>query len=278
MRVVAAVLFLAACAYLGAWLFGSYPRERTVTACSGNIRESAALEGIAVRSEALFPATGSVSAEDGARIPAGTQLSQEGAQAVFAPSSALCFTGGDGYETLSPEALQPFSLERLQELMDYTPEKADSAALRLVYDFCWYYAAATEQPCPIEAGAWAQVLFSGMESPVSAQVCAVDKGSGSTGLLLRIGAMSPENLLLRKCSAELIIAEHSGLAIPASAVHSDSGGAEFVYILTAGKRERREVEIIYTQGETSIVSLDLRADALREGDAVLMGEREYEHC
>ena len=267
MRVVAAVLFLAACAYLGAWLFGSYPPERTVTAYPGSIRESAALEGIAIRSEALFPAAG-LSVEDGARIPAGTPLSQEGAQAVFAPSSALCFAGSDGYETLSPEALHPFSLERVGELMDYTPERADSAPLRLVYDFSWYYAAVTPEPCPLEEGAWAQVLFSGMESPVSARVCAVDKEADSTALLLRIGAMSPEYLRLRKCSAELIIAEHSGLAIPAAAVLSDSGGAEFVYILTAGKRERREVEIIYTQGEMCIAALDPGANALREGDAV----------
>ena len=259
---------MAACAYLGAWLFGSYPPERTVTAYPGSLRETAALEGIAIRSEALFPANHSISVADGARIPAGTRLSQEGAQAVFAPGSALCFAGGDGYESLSPAALRPFSLERLQELMDCTPEKADRNALRLVYDFCWYYAATTPEPCPIEEGTWTQVLFSGMEGPVSARVCAVDKSGGSTALLLRIGAMSPEYLCIRKCSAELIIAEHSGLAIPASAVRSDSGGAEFVYILSAGKRERREVEIIYTQGETSIVSLGSGADALREGDAV----------
>ena len=277
MRVVAAVLFLAACAYLGAWLFDPYPRQRTVTACPGSLRESAALEGIALRREALFPAAG-ISVEDGARIPAGTRLAGEGAQAVFAPGSALCFAGSDGYETLSPDMLRPFSLERAEELMDYTPEKADSTPLRLVYDFCWYYAAVTERPCPLDAGTWAQVLFSGMESPVSARVCAVDESGGNTALLLRIGTMSPEYLCLRKCSAELIIAEHSGLELPAAAVRTDSGGAEFVYILTAGKRERREVEIIYTQGETCIASLDGGADALREGDTVLMGEIEDEHC
>lgn len=269
MRVVAAVLFLAACAYLGAGLFGSGSRQHTVTAAPGSIRQSAALEGIALRNEALFPACGGLPVEEGARVSAGKPLGQGGAQPVFAPESALCFTGSDGYEALSPSALQPFSLERVRALMDDTPAKADSAVCRLVYDFCWYYAAVTEQPCLLEIGETAQLLFSGMESPVSARLCAAETSGGSTALLLRIGTMRPEYLCLRKCSAELIFAEHSGLVIPASAVCSDSGGAEFVYILTAGKKERREVEILYTQGETSIVSLTGGADALREGESVL---------
>lgn len=269
MRVVAAVLFLAACAYLGAGLFGSAPAQRTVTARPGSIRESAALDGIALRREALLPVSGGLSVEDGTRIPAGKRLAQGDAQAVFAPESALYFTGSDGYEALSPETLLPFSLERVRALMDYTPEAAEASARRLVYDFCWYYAAVTEQPCPLEAGTSVQVLFAGMESPVSARVCAIEKSGGSTALLLRIGTMSPEYLCLRKCSAELIVAEHSGLEIPMAAIHSDGSGAAFVYILTAGKKERREVEIIYTQGETSIVSLSGGVDALREGEAVL---------
>lgn len=270
MRAVAAVLFLAVCAYLGAGLFGSRPRQRSAAVRPGSLYESVCLEGIVVRNEALLPASCPPPAEDGARVPAGRQLSQEGAQPVFVRQSALCFAGSDGYEALAAESLFPFSAERAQALLDYVPEKADSSRCRLVYDFCWYYAAVTEQPCSLEPGASVRLLFAGTERPVSAQIYAADESGGGTALLLRAGAMSPEYLCLRKCAAELILAEHSGLALPASAVHSDGSGAEYVYILTAGKKERREVEILYTHEGTSIVSLSDGAKALKEGDTVLV--------
>lgn len=263
LRAVAAVLFLAACAYLGAGLLGLAPGRRTSVVRCGSLRQSVPLSGIALRREALLPVEAPPGMDEGARIPANSSLS--GSQAVFAPESALCFSGGDGCEALSPQALSPFSLERVQALMECAPEKAEGC--RLVYDFCWYYAAVTEQPCPVEAPAQVKLLLEGIEGPIPAQLCAVDESGGSTALLLRAGVMSPDCLCLRKCSGELLIAEHTGLEVPAAAIHSD-GGSEFVNILSAGKAERREVEIIYTQDQVSIV-LPAGAEALRVGDKVL---------
>lgn len=264
LRVVAAVLFLAACAYLGAGLFGSAPGRHSATVSQGSLTESVPLSGLALRREALFHGELPGGLEEGARIPARTALG--GAETVFAPESALCFSGGDGCEDLSPEGLYPFSLERTLELMDRAPGRAEGC--RLVYDFCWYLAAVTEEPCPIEAPARVQLLLQGLEGPIPAQLCAVDESGGSTALLLRSGVMSPDCLRLRDCTGELILAEYSGLQVPAGAVHSE-GGSNFVNILTAGKTERREVEIIYTQDGVSLVS-PVGAEALVAGDKVLI--------
>lgn len=263
LRAVAAVLFLAACAYLGAGLFGSASGPRTVTVCAGSIRQSVPLTGIALRREALFPCEMPPGITDGERVPAQTALGD--AQAVFAPESALCFSGGDGCEDLSPESLQPFSLERVEALLERESETA--AGCRLVYDFCWYYAATTAGPCPLDAPARVELSLEGIDGPIPAQLCAVDKSDSSTALLLRAGTMSPDCLCLRRCAGELIIAEYTGLEIPAGAVHSE-GGAEFVYVLTAGRTERREVEILCTKDGVSIVS-PVGAEALCAGDKVL---------
>lgn len=260
---MAAVLFLAACAYLGAGLLGLAPGRRTSVVRCGSLRQSVPLSGIALRREALLPVEAPPGMDEGARIPANSSLS--GSQAVFAPESALCFSGGDGCEALSPQALSPFSLERVQALMECAPEKAEGC--RLVYDFCWYYAATTAGPCPLDAPARVELSLEGIDGPIPAQLCAVDKSDSSTALLLRAGTMSPDCLCLRRCAGELIIAEYTGLEIPAGAVHSE-GGAEFVYILTAGRTERREVEILYTQDGVSIVS-PVGAEALCAGDKVL---------
>lgn len=264
LRAVAAVLFLAACAYLGAGLFGSASGPRTVTVCSGSIRQSVPLTGIALRREELLPGEIPPGLEQGERVSAHSALG--GTQRVLAPESALCFSGGDGCEDLSPESLRPFSLERVEALLEREGEKAEGC--RLVYDFCWYYAAVSAEPCPIEAPAQVQLSLVGIEGPISALLCAVDESGGSTALLLRTGSMSPDCLCLRKCTGELIIAEHTGLEVPANAVHSE-GGTEFVYILTAGKTERREVKILYTQNGVSIVS-PAGAEALTAGDRVLI--------
>lgn len=260
---MAAVLFLAACAYLGAGLFGTRPRQHSVAVCPGSIRESVTLSGIALRRETLLPGDMPSKLKEGERVPAGTELG--GSEAVFAPESALCFSGGDGCEALSPEALYPFTLERVLELLDCAPEKAEGC--RLIFDFCWYFAAVTEQPFQLRAPAQVQLLLPGAEGAIPAQLCATDESGGSTALLLRIGTMRPDLLCLRKCAGELIIAEYTGLEIPAEAVHSE-GGAEFVYVLTAGKTERREVEILYTQGERCI-AVPAGAEALVAGDKVL---------
>lgn len=260
---MAAVLFLAACAYLGAGLFGSAPRQHSAAVCPGSMRESVALSGIALRRETLLPGDMPQELKEGERVSAGAELSRS--EAVFAPESALCFSGGDGCETLSPEELYPFCPERVRELLECKPESAEGC--RLVYDFCWYFAAVTDDPCALEAPARVRLSLDGAEGAVPAQLCAVSESGESTALLLRIGAMHPELLCLRKCAGELIIAEHTGLEIPAEAIHSE-GGSEFVYILTAGKTERREVEILYTQDGRSIVT-PAGAEALVAGDRVL---------
>lgn len=266
-------MFVAACAYLGDGFFGSAARRLdTAEIRSAAVADSISLEGIAVRREELISApAGAADVEAGTRVPAGALLfTDRNGGAVTAPSSALCFFDCDGYEALSPDMLHPFSLDRVEALLDFSPARTGKNACRLVYDHCWYFAAVAQDPPVLPEPGKVELRFDGMGQSVPARLTAVSSEGGQTALLLRLTCGGAEYMSLRKTSAELILAEYSGLEIPARAVRHDEDGNEYVCILTAGRIERRMVEIIYTDGEICIAAASSGADALHEGCTVIL--------
>ena len=104
LRFAAVAVFLAVCAYAAAWLvngLGGGVRKATVHGCE--ITESAAIEGVAVRTEE--PLTVPAGIADGARVPAG-------ADGFARP--AVCFLQADGYEYLTPDMLDGLTVESLR--------------------------------------------------------------------------------------------------------------------------------------------------------------------
>ena len=94
--------------------------------------------------------------------------------------------------------------------------------------------------------------------------------AGKRALLLRLTETDGELLALRKTGARLILAEYSGLELPEAAVHAEDG-YEYVYIPAAGGAEPRAVEIIYREQGRCIAAVSTGAEALREGQTVLLG-------
>lgn len=264
---------MAACAYLGDGVLGSAARRLdTAEVRPAAVTDSIHLEGIAVRREELISTpAGAAEAEAGKRVPAGALLfTDENGSAVKAPSSALCFFDCDGYEALSPDMLVPFSLDRVEALLDFSPARTGKNICRLVYGHCWYFAAIAQEASALPENGKIELKFEGMEQSVPARITAVSSEGGQTALLLRLTCGGAEYMSLRKTSAELILAEYSGLGIPARAVRHDEGGNEYVCILTAGRIERRAVEIIYNDGEMCIAASSGGADALHEGCTVIL--------
>ena len=210
---VVSVLFEAVCAYVlahfsagGGTLAASAPdgdTGRAVSARSTRIM----LSGVAVRRESVVSGSSSAawSAEDGKRLPAG------GAAAVFASGdvaqaarSAVFCADTDGYEYLSPSALEDFSADAVEALLASAPREYPGAAGRLVEGFEWYYAALADSGAKALECREYELTFDGADaSPVTARLIAADSSGTKTALLFRITAQDAALLHLRFCSAAL---------------------------------------------------------------------------
>ncbi len=210
---VVSVLFAAVCAYVlahfsaGGGTLAVYAPDgdtgRAVSARSTQIM----LTGVAVRRESVVSGSSSAawSAEDGKRLPAG------GAAAVFASGdvaqaarSAVFCADTDGYEYLSPSALEDFSADAVEALLASEPREYPGAAGRLVEGFEWYYAALADSGAKALECREYELTFDGADaSPVTARLIAADSSGAKTALLFRITAQDAALLHLRFCSAAL---------------------------------------------------------------------------
>lgn len=212
---VVSVLFAAVCAYVlahfsaGGGTLAVYAPDgdtgRAVSARSTQIM----LTGVAVRRESVVSGSSSAawSAEDGKRLPAG------GAAAVFASGdvaqaarSAVFCADTDGYEYLSPSALEELSVDTVEALLASEPRVYPGAAGRLIEGFEWYYAALADSGAgTLECGEY-ELTFDGADaSPVTARLIAADSAGTKTALLFRITAQDAALLHLRFCSAALTL-------------------------------------------------------------------------
>ena len=212
---VVSVLFAAVCAYVlahfsagGGTLAARVPDGDTGRAVSARSTQIM-LTGVAVRRESVVSGSSSAawSAEDGKRLPAG------GAAAVFASGdvaqaarSAVFCADTDGYEYLSPSALEDFSADAVEALLASEPREYPGAAGRLVEGFEWYYAALADSGAKaLECGEY-ELTFDGADaSPVTARLIAADSAGTKTALLFRITAQDAALLHLRFCSAALTL-------------------------------------------------------------------------
>lgn len=265
---LAAILFLALCAWTGSYAYSKTESPRTAELKFRTITDSAILSGVAVRSEqpVCFDRSVSLTAEDALRIPAGGQLgTTRDGSTVCSSGSAVFFEACDGYEYLCPEMLEGLTVDSLRSILDDRPQTGDFDG-RLVAGYVWYYAALTDHSDRLCENGSCRVLFDGFAQPVDAAIIYLSpESAGKNALLLRLTAGGSEYLSLRHTDAKLVFSEFSGLAAPSGAVITDPEGNNFVYTLTAGLPQRLAVDIIYQDAELSLIS----ADALREGMSVL---------
>lgn len=266
LRFAAVAVFLAVCAYAAAWLVnGLGGGVRTAAVHSCELTESAAIEGVAVRTEEPLPVPAGIA--DGTRLPAGTD-------GLVRP--AVCFSQTDGYEYLAPDMLDGLTVESLRDILSAEPEKTSTGG-RAVYGFAWYFAAFADDSVPLHEGGSCEILFDGFEKSIAAEIISVSAAeNGQRALLLRLTAGSPEYLSLRRSGAEIIFSRYSGLELPLEAVHTDGEGNNFVYISTAGIVRSLDVDIIYTDkaGGFCLAAQDASFDALREGNMVIVSGKD----
>lgn len=268
---MSSLLFLAVCAYAGAYLYPGAGGGETAVLCSVTLTESVELHGVAVRSEQALTLArgGEFAAESGKRLPCGALLAGGGGESVTAPSSSIFFDTCDGYESLSPADLFPLSVSSVDALLARKPDKPADGRLVLSND--WYFAAVSGSSALPSEG-FCRVSFDPASAPVEACVVSLSKQEGGRrAILLRLTAGGDAMLSLRQCSARLIVGEYSGLKAPEAAVRQMPDGTNYVNTIAAGGVETTAVDILYSADGFCLIAPVGSSDLLRDGSRVTVG-------
>ena len=197
-------------------------------------------------------------------------------------TSVLCAeTGGtfstlvDGYESLSPAALDGLTPGTLRSLLKKETAIPAGAYGKLVSSFRWYFAAEmTEEDAERLAVGRTVTLNFGRwyGADVFAKVLSVSAPeNGSVAVVFCCDTALADTLAMRSVSAEVIYSAYSGIRVPAEALQTDEEtGETYVWCVTAMMLERKNVSVIYGDEDFAIVSRDGTADALREGNTVVV--------
>ena len=207
LRLVAAVLFAAVCAYVGAALYPRLAFPQALPAMAEKENPPLMLEGIALRRETALslPEGSALFARDGDRLSAEAALAaMTGESGEENPGSCMFLGFCDGLEYLSVEAARPLSVETVRALMEAEPADRPGDG-RLVEGFDWYYAALTDYKGALPVGKYS-LRFEGFEQSVKARLTELSRfHNGERALLFRLTAGDAEYLRLRHTAAELIL-------------------------------------------------------------------------
>lgn len=273
MKALAAVLFLAVCAYCGAALSRLLGNgSQTAEVCAVWVSNSIRAEGLAVRREQpVCSDTDTINAEDGSRLSAGTVLSQNADFTLCTDTSALYFEDCDGYEYLNPEMLQGLTVSSFCGILSCKSQLPEDAAGRLVTDHAWYFAALCPA-VPLSPGDSCQILFDGIERAAPATLVYLSPAEADRQVLVfRLIQSTGQLMKLRFTGADIILPPICGLKIPSAALRCGPDGNMFADILLGGVLEPRRVDIIYTDpgGQWCLSSISSHSEALQEGDKVI---------
>ena len=191
LRCVAALLFLAACAWCGAGLYARLrPRAAVPVAAEEAPAAALRLSGLCLRREEplALPASAVLLIADGQRAARGAPLARlaDGAL-VTAGESALYCADSDGLEALSVRTLTELTPAALRRLAETAPPSPEGLRGRLVYDSVWYFAALAPEAEAPETPRSCRLRFAGFSEWLPARLVAVGGSEeGRRALLFRL--------------------------------------------------------------------------------------------
>lgn len=199
----------------------------------------------------------------------------EDAQLLTAESGGIFSTLIDGYESLSPQVLDGLTPGKLEQLLAYRPEPTVGAYGKLVDNFLWYFAAVmrAEEAENLQVGQTATLNFGRWYgSDIYARVLSISEAEdGSVAIVFRCDTALAGTLAMRCVSANVVFEAHTGIRVPVDALQTDpESGETYVWVITAMVLERKEVSVLYQDADFAVVARDSTADALREGNTVVV--------
>ena len=211
--------------------------------------------------------------------------------AVYAPCAGTFSAMADGYESLiSPDMLEDLTAAGLKQLMAQDPAAPAGAVGKLITSSKWYFAAAVSPEVAerLVAGRSVTVRFSrDWSGEVSMKIERVDEAQDGACLVLLSSTRSlADTSMLRRQTVDIVFSSLTGIRVPKKAVRTEAvedgeGGSRqsiVVYVLTAARAERKEIEILADDGDYYLVQAVLpdvptdnqRKTALRAGDQVIV--------
>ena len=214
----------------------------------------------------------------------GTALSAElhqlekagvGRGSITAPAAGLFTSTVDGYEALSPAALENLTPDGVAALEHTSPSTPANTIGKLVTAKKWYFAAVMSKADAdrLNLGGSATLDFPQHYSgTISATVFSKSEpdGSGEVAVVFACNNALADTLAMRKATADVVYSEHTGLRVPLKAVHMDDDGQTFVYVVTAAQLEKKPIEIIYQTDSYCLVAQSTESNALRAGNEIVV--------
>ncbi|MDO4973710.1 MAG: hypothetical protein Q4E38_05840 [Eubacteriales bacterium] len=205
LRGVAALLFLAACAWGGVGLY-SRLRVPARPAAAEAAASLPTLSGLCLRREIplCLPPSAALTVRNGERVPAGGLLGRDAdGTPIRAEAPALFFSGFDGLEGLDTASLEPLSADAVRALLGREGLVPSGCRGRLVLDTVWYYAALAPSGTELPEPGACRLRFAGTNAWVPARLLAVSgEAEGEHALLFRL-SRGGDYLSLRRVEAAL---------------------------------------------------------------------------
>jgi putative membrane fusion protein len=193
---------------------------------------------------------------------------------ITAPESGIFTTILDGFENLTPDTLSDLSPADVKQMLSDQGTIPTGAIGKLVTGFRWYFAGVMSDADAekLSEGTSVNVSFGrNYGDTVKMRVEHISTASGGQRavVLSSLYALS-DTLAMRAADAEIICSECTGLRVPTKALHVDVDGNSFVYLVTADQVAVKTVETLCETGDYFLVAIGTDADALREGDEVVV--------
>ena len=211
---------------------------------------------------------------------------QEETEPVLSPAAGIFSTQLDGFEHLRPETLQSLTPDDLREMMDDQKSAPKTAFGKIVGSVKWYFASL------ISAEDYAQVqdaltrgssvkLQLGRYYPEPLTVRVEDVGreeDGSRVVVFSCSRAMADTLSVRTLSATLIASEHSGIRVPAEALHTetDENGETlcYVFVRTGVQAEKKYIDVVWETEDYVLAVPGARGSMLRDGNEIIVSARE----
>ena len=173
----------------------------------------------------------------------------------------------DGYENvIDCKEISKIGIDDIRKALEAEPKSVPSGVIgKVVTEFTWYFLSVLEadKVASLSVGNTVTVVlpFSAVNT-VEAKVYAMNenKETGEVALILSCNVMNPDAASLRHENAQFVIASHTGIKVPSSAIRVNKDGEKGVYVLSGNIAKFKKINIVYTEDDFILSQAEDGAD------------------
>ena len=173
----------------------------------------------------------------------------------------------DGYENvIDYKEISKIGIDDIRKALEAEPKSVPSGVIgKVVTEFTWYFLSVLEadKVASLSVGNTVTVVlpFSAVNT-VEAKVYAMNenKETGEVALILSCSVMNPDAASLRHENAQFVIASHTGIKVPSSAIRVNKDGEKGVYVLSGNIAKFKKINIVYTEDDFILSQAEDGAD------------------